>query len=118
MSAHAQTNNQTWPFVTLPLFQSYGEHTLTQSGTELFNVFMRVEHDERDDYVDYTTLNHQSWVKEGHMLRYGNLDRLNPVGFHEYISNSLNGTGFWPDMERDYYFCAWHMVRLLNVYDN
>jgi hypothetical protein len=111
ISAYAQTNNKTWPLVTLPFFQSYGEHTLIQSGTEIFNVFMRVEHEERETYTDYTGDNHEAWVKEGHMLRYGNLDLLNPVGYHPYISNSLNGTGFWPDIDRDYYFCAWHMVR-------
>ena len=112
-SAYAQTNNKTWPFVTIPLFQSYGEHTLTQSGTELFNMFMRVEHKNREPYVNYTTANHEAWVKEGHMARYGNLDRLNEVGFHPYISNSLNGTGFLPDVDRDYYFCAWHMVSMM-----
>jgi len=109
-SAHAQTNNLTWPFVTLPLVQSYGENTLKQAGTEIWNLFMRVDHQVRDPYINYTTDNHEAWVTESHMLKYGNLDRFNPEFFHPYVTNSLNGSGFVPDVDRDYYYCAWQAV--------
>eukprot|EP00977_Amphora_coffeiformis_P013348 scaffold3471_cov175-Amphora_coffeaeformis.AAC.22 len=115
ITIYAQNNNKTWPFVTVPDIEVTGSDTLLQAGTELFNVFVKVENKDRQAWIDYTTANHEEWVKEGHLLRNGNLDRLQQVAFKPFISKSVNGS-FVEDDVRDYYFCAWHMVPTPTTY--
>lgn len=99
----ATTENVSWPFVTLPLFESYARHALKISGTEVFAVFPLVTHDKREAWVNYTIANYEDMVKEAHMIGKGNLDSLVGGGFHPYIARP-SPEGFIEDIERDHYF--------------
>jgi hypothetical protein len=107
IGTYAQTSNVSWPFVSLPLCEAYGRQNLIQSGTELFVVFNKVTSEDREEYVNFTIDNHEAMVKEGHMFKTGSLDNLTPQKFHPYMSTG-SPHDFMPDIERDYYFPAWH----------
>lgn len=99
----ATADNVSWPFVTLPFFESYAKHALKISGTEVFAVFPLVSHSNREAWVNYTIANYEDMVKEAHMIASGNLDSLIGGGFHPYIA-SPSPNGFIEDIERSEYF--------------
>ena len=103
MSATAAATNATWPFFTLHAFESIAANVLKQSGTEVFAVANLVPHANRSAWEQYATANHEHSTQEGHLIKYGNLDRLNPVGYVDFVS-AIGASGFQPDQERIDYF--------------
>ncbi|CAJ1936599.1 unnamed protein product [Cylindrotheca closterium] len=103
----ATAENVSWPFVTLPLFESYARHALKISGTEVFAVFPLVSHENREAWVNYTIANYEDMVQQAHMIGKGNLESLVGGGFHPYIARP-SPNGFIEDIERDQYFPMWH----------
>ena len=104
ITAYAQQQNETWPFVQLPLLESYAKTFFDHSKAEFVGVNNEVSHAQRDAFIRWTTDHYQSWLEESHMLQYGNLDRLstNESTYNEYISTQSE-PGFPPEKELDSY---------------
>ncbi|CAB9519351.1 Guanylate cyclase [Seminavis robusta] len=111
LAVYAETNEigERWPFVTLPMFEHYAQHSLKQAHIETLNVLPLVTNSQRQDWVEYANSKYDGWVQEGHYLQKGNLDRL--VGgdetYHAYISDRQPDGSFVNATERDYYFISW-----------
>ncbi|CAB9499730.1 Receptor-type guanylate cyclase gcy [Seminavis robusta] len=105
ITAYSQQSNQSWPYVDLPLFESYAKGFFEHSKAEFIGVQNLVMQDERDDFVNWTTARYQDWVEEAHLLRYGNTDLLNtdPARYNPFISRKGPNRTFPPDEERPYY---------------
>lgn len=105
ISGYAVTNNLTWPFVTVPLFEMYGHTALDQGDIELMLVWNRIFPEDREAYQNWTVQHYQEQVQEGHMMRYGNLDRLNndTMLFSPSIFQ-FGDRGPEPDVEREEYW--------------
>lgn len=108
VTASAQSSNATWPFYTLPFFESFAENFFVQSRAEIFAVFNAVERHERENWTQYAASMYGSQIKEGHMLAYGNLDKLNDDESNFHVDITKPGPeGFVPDGHRDVYFPTW-----------
>ena len=102
------TNNATWPLYTVPFFESLSANFFNQTRAELLSFFPKVERDQRMAWEEYSARNYQDWVKQGHLMRYGDLSHLdgNTSKFHPYISMK-SPTGLVPDVVKDEYFVSW-----------
>ena len=107
ISSTARDLNATWPMVRIPYFELHAGQVRLQSGAEIVGFSCFIETENADQYLDYVTANHEDSVKEGHMIRYGNLDRLTPIG---YIPNftTFGPDGFVPDVDRPSRMSLWH----------
>lgn len=106
----AYTNNATWPFYTVPYFETLAKNFVIQSRAEIFTIFPRVGREQRAAWDSYSSRNYQSWVKEDHLLRYGDLSHLddNTSKFHPFITMSgPSGSGLVPEVVKDQYFVSW-----------
>ena len=88
ISSTAQDLNATWPMVRVPNYELHAGQVRLQSGAETVSCFSFVEQNDEDEYLDFVTTNYEDNLKEGHLIRYGNLNRLIPVGY-TLISRSL-----------------------------
>ena len=59
-----------------------------------------VESDIAEQYLQFVTANYESSMMEGHITRYGNLDRLVPVGYTSNFS-FVTSTGIIADPFQD-----------------
>ena len=93
----------------LPNFELHAAQIRLQSGAEVSGFFSFVEKKDADAYLKYVTENYEESAKEGHMIRYGNLDRLTPIGYSPNFT--LTGpTGFIPDtVDRDFRMPLWEL---------
>ena len=78
--------NATWPFFVPPHFETQASDIITQTRIELISMANYVDHQDRGAFESFTTANYEEWVREAHMVRYGNLDLLKPFGFSPNIS--------------------------------
>ena len=101
---YAETNNATWPYFYLPKYESYAGDYKTLSRAEFVGVNNIVEHDDREEYINWATQHYKTWLEESHLVAYGNLDKLNPdpTKYNEFISKKT-ADGFFPDDDREYY---------------
>jgi len=106
LTSSAEAANATWPFFTLHNFESYAQHNRLQSKTELTTVSNIVEFEQWDEWVAYSNRTHEKWVKEGHMLSAGNLDRLSEVSYQPAITQ-LTAEGIVPEIPRPSYAVYW-----------
>lgn len=81
ISSSAQEANATWPFFLVPNFELHAGQVRLQSGTEIIACSMFVEASDAEGYLDFVSANYETTVKEAHIIRYGNLDRLFPIGY-------------------------------------
>jgi hypothetical protein len=81
ISSFARHSNATWPFVRVPDFELHAAQVRLQSGAEIVSFTAFVEEKDEDEYLNFVAANYEDNVKEGHLIRYGNLDRLTPIGF-------------------------------------
>ncbi|CAB9526088.1 Receptor-type guanylate cyclase gcy [Seminavis robusta] len=104
VTAHAQTNNLEWPYVVLPLFESFAINYFKHSASEFVGINNVVMHDDRDDYINWTTAHYKDWIEESHIIRYGNTDLLDtdPTRYNQFISKN-SPDGVVPDDVREYY---------------
>lgn len=107
VSSHAATANQTWPFIVVPNYETFAQTHRQQSGAETLAIWNRVTPDTAEPYLEYVEDNYQTWIKNGHMIQAGNLNRLNPDTsfYHPYITqrtsegfveDSRSRTEYWP----------------------
>jgi hypothetical protein len=96
ISSAAQGAKATWPLFHLPEYELHAGNLRKQCGAEAISIVTRVKDEDAAAALQYVSSHYESWVKESHMTRYGNLDRLNSVGFHPTFT-VLGATGFEPD---------------------
>eukprot|EP00525_Craspedostauros_australis_P009498 CAMPEP_0198134480 /NCGR_PEP_ID=MMETSP1442-20131203/60099_1 /TAXON_ID= /ORGANISM="Craspedostauros australis, Strain CCMP3328" /LENGTH=367 /DNA_ID=CAMNT_0043795625 /DNA_START=765 /DNA_END=1865 /DNA_ORIENTATION=+ len=83
MSIYVESTNQTWPFVTMPSFQTHVDNFLQMSQMEFIGAFHRVEPgDEEEEWEKYASERYEKMVEDWHVGRYGNTNRLKPVGYN------------------------------------
>jgi hypothetical protein len=94
--------------VRIPFFELHAEQVRLQTGAETISFTSFVESKHAYEYLQFVNANYEDHVKEGHMIRYGNLDRLTPIG---YIPNFtiIGPNGFVPDtIDRPLRMPLWH----------
>jgi hypothetical protein len=96
ISSAAQRENATWPMFRIPDYELHAGQVRLQSGSEVIGCTYFVDADDGDEYLKFVTNNYVNSINEGHMTRYGNLDRLVPKGYTENFT--VRGpNGFLPD---------------------
>ena len=81
ISTTALATNATWPLFRIPYFELHAGQVRLQSGVEYLGCQYMVDLKDKQAYLDFVTANYEDSVAEGHMTRYGNLDRLKPIGY-------------------------------------
>ena len=81
ISSTAQDLNATWPLYRIPNFELHAAQVRLQSGVEYIGCQYMVEPDDATEYLEFVTENYEDSMFESHMTRYGNLDRLYPIGY-------------------------------------
>ncbi|CAB9511106.1 Receptor-type guanylate cyclase gcy [Seminavis robusta] len=104
ITGHAQANNLTWPYVILPLFESYALNYFKHCAGEYVGVNNLVKHNESEAYINWTTAHYKDWIEQSHIIRYGNTDLLDtdPTRYNQFISKK-SAEGEVPDDVREYY---------------
>lgn len=109
ISTTAKDINATWPMVRIPYYELHAAQVRLQSGAEIVDFKVYVEKEDNEKYLNFVAANFEDNVKEGHMIRYGNLDRLVPIGFSPNYT-LVGPTGFTPDtIDRDFRMPFWHL---------
>ena len=109
ISSTAQDLNATWPMVRVPNYELHAGQVRLQSGAEIIAFSAFVEPKEEDEYLEFVTVNYEDNVKEGHVIRYGNLDRLMPIGYTPNFT-IVSPNGFTPDtIDRKIRKPLWHL---------
>jgi hypothetical protein len=96
ISSTAEDVNATWPIFRIPHFELHAAQVRLQSGVEYIGCQYLVEPNDADEYLKFVTANYESSMVEGHMTRYGNLDRLIPIGYTPNFTVATP-TGLYPD---------------------
>ena len=81
ISSTAQDVNATWPIFRIPLFELHAAQVRLQSGVEYVGCQYLVEAKDAKEYLKFVDANYEDSMVESHMTRYGNLDRLTPIGY-------------------------------------
>jgi hypothetical protein len=100
ISSTAEDVNATWPIFRIPHFELHAAQVRLQSGVEYIGCQYLVEPNDADEYLEFVTANYESSMIEGHMTRYGNLDRLIPIGYTPNFT-VYGPTGIEPDKIKD-----------------
>ena len=96
ISSSARQENATWPMYRLPDFELHAGSRRLEAGVEIVVFSPNVEPKDVEEYLEFVTANHEDAVNEAHMIRYGNTDRLIPVGYTPNFQ-LIGPTGFFPD---------------------
>ena len=106
-SQYAYGNGEKWPLASLPNYELHASTVLKQSGMELLSITQSVKDNDKSDALQYVDENYERWVFEGHMMRYGNLDRLTPIKYQPNFT-VVTAEGFVPDpVQRDMHYALW-----------
>jgi hypothetical protein len=106
-SQSAYDVNATWPLYSLPNFELHASNIVKIQGTELLLIVQRIKDEDATDALEYVNNHYEKWTMEGHLTRYGNLDRLNPVDYHPFFT-LLTPEGYIPDpVNRSDHYGVW-----------
>ena len=95
----------TWPYFFPPMFETYAQDFMVISRAEFVGISNVVSHDQRDAYINYSTSIYQDAVVDAHLIRFGNLERLNNnTDIYNPFITQKTPDGFIEDDERDLYF--------------
>lgn len=72
----ALATNQTWPLVTVPLYDLHARDSISHGQVEFLGLWHRVNHSDLEAFTDYTSQHYPEVMEEAHLLSYGNLERL------------------------------------------
>lgn len=109
ISSAAHQANATWPMFRVPDYELHAGQVRLQSGAEIVSFFSFVEEEDADAYLEFVDQNYEDNVKEGHMILYGNLDRLAPIGYTPNFT-LVGPKGFSPDeIDRPFRMPFWHL---------
>jgi hypothetical protein len=77
-------------------------------GTEVFYLIQCIKDEDADAAINYANIHHEEWTKQGHLTRYGNLDRLNPVNYNNHFTILSPDGSHVPDTEkRQDHYAVW-----------
>ena len=82
----------------LPDFELHAGSRRLEAGAEILHFLLHVEEKDEEKYLDFVTANYEDALTEGHMIRYGNTDRLNPIGYTPNFQ-LVGPNGFYIDQE-------------------
>jgi hypothetical protein len=109
ISSTAQDLNATWPFFRIPLYELHAGSVRVQSGVEYIYCQYMVDSKDTGEYLEFISANYEDSMVEAHMIRYGNLNRLTPIGYTPNFT-TIDSTGFVPDtMDRPIRSAMWQM---------
>jgi hypothetical protein len=109
ISSAAREANATWPFFRIPDFELHAGQVRLQTGTEAIGCVHLVESNDANEYLNFVTAHYESSVIEGHMTRYGNQDRLVPIGYTPNFT-MVTEDGIIPDtIDRPLRSAIWHI---------
>jgi hypothetical protein len=109
LTAHAIVKNLTFPFVSLPMFEVAGRHTLAQSRNELLFFTPFVTGDQKEEWEGYAWEN-QGWLGEGRSIRLENDQTLQTTSFLEgNITPQIFEFATVSPPGRDVYSPVWQM---------
>ena len=91
ISSSAQEANATWPMFRIPNYELHAGQVRLQTGTEVLGCSYLVKSSDVQEYLRFVTANYEASLLEGHMTRFGNMDRLATIGY------TPNFTLFTPD---------------------
>ena len=108
VSGYAESNNLTWPFVSVENYEAYAANARTQGHFEITTTFNLVKEADREEYIKYANNNYEEWVREGHIIQRGSLERLdgNPEAYHDFIM-AEGPDGLMEDSGKLVYLPAW-----------
>jgi hypothetical protein len=87
-------------------------------GTEMLLLDYTIKDEDAAAALDYVNTHHENWTMEGHLTRYGNLDRLDPVNYHPYFTLQTP-QGRVPDTEkRSFHYATWITSPRTYMYHN
>ena len=99
--------NATWPYYTTPYYELYAGRALAQSNAEIAAYFCVVQPEDREKWGNYSAEHLTEWAHAGHMIKYGNLDKLNETNFIADMRKRVPEVGFIPDDEWYEYWPMW-----------
>lgn len=94
-------------FFSVPNFEQHAQNFLRLSRAEFIGVNNIVLPSQRDNYTAWVTANYQDFIKDAHMITYGNLDNLdqNTSMYKPFVTRRDPETRkFVPDIARDIYY--------------
>jgi hypothetical protein len=107
-SQSAYDVNATWPLFSLPNFELHARSILKIQGTEILVVTQSIKDEDAPAALEYVNTHHEKWATEGHLTRYGNLDRLNKINYHPYFTVTTREGMRIPDTEkRERHYAVW-----------
>jgi hypothetical protein len=107
MSQTARALEATWPYFTLPHYESFVKTMVDSNHTQGVQVVMVVEPSQLDDYVRYTKQNVLKWMEEGHLLYDGDSDGFDVGdGLPMYLKDAT-GSGVVPLQHDNRYLPLW-----------
>ena len=89
----------------MPLFESFAGKALEEGKLELLTVFNVVKEQEREEFNRWSNEHYEMMVQESHIIKYGDLNKLDPVQHVPYIYK-VGDNGPEPEGGRDVYFPA------------
>lgn len=79
-------SDQTWPYVFIRRYDTYLANAMKGvQGVEMISIDPIVLKGEEDKWIEFANRTHEAMVAEGHMIRYGNLDKLSPKSYSPRI---------------------------------
>jgi hypothetical protein len=96
VSESAFIANATWPLYSLPHFEMHASNIVKIQGTEFLLIVQRIKDQDAAAALEYVDDHYEKWIMEGHLHRYGNLDRLSPVNYQPFFT-ILTPEGRIPD---------------------
>jgi hypothetical protein len=106
-SQSAYDVNATWPFYSLPNFELHARTILKQTGAEILNVVQYIKDKDAVAALSYVEQNYEKWTTEGHMTRYGNIDRLTPAKYHPYFTLATPEGRVQDTKQREQHYGMW-----------
>ena len=106
VSIMAKSNGAEWPYFSVPYFEQIAGKYRQEARLEIMSIFNIVKDEDRDNWLAWAKEHYEQMVEESHMIRYGNLDKLVPEDYHDYIYG-VTPHGLVPDSGKETYFTSW-----------
>jgi len=112
VTAYAQSVNATWLFFCMPYFASYAMHYMKLSGSEMVWFHNKVTHDQREEYMKWSSEHYYDRFAKTNMFVYGDLTRMpNRSTYIGDINWKNNDTHlFEPYAEQEFYYATVDVV--------
>lgn len=93
----------------IPNFEIHAGQVRLQSGTEVIGCSYLIDSKDGDEYLEFVNANYEASVNEAHLARFGNLDRLAPIGYTPNFT-VITPDGIIPDsVDRPLRYVTWQI---------